>query len=355
VRQLDNLLVLALACVQCAASPAAEYRASSYVFSTLAQITMLGDDPTALQRAAAGVFREFDRMHRDLHAWQPGELMALNEAIARGEKDIATTAEIAALIANARRFSERSGDLFNPAIGKLVALWSFQRDRPGGPVPEPSEIARLARARPRMEDLTVLGNRVTSSNPEVRIDFGGYAKGYALDRAADILRDAGIRNALVNVGGNILALGRRGDTPWRVGLEDPRGPAGEAHLLGTIELADGEAIGTSGDYRRYYVVDGKRYAHIIDPRSGYPATGVRSVTVVVSPRPGAGALSDAASKPLFIAGASGWREAAEKLGITQALLVDDEGRLHVTPELAQRLQGRDVAAQRRMAPTAGGG
>jgi thiamine biosynthesis lipoprotein len=206
-----------------------------------------------------------------------------------------------------------------------------------------------------MEDLTVLGNRVTSSNPEVRIDFGGYAKGYALDRAADILRDAGIRNALVNVGGNILALGRRGDTPWRVGLEDPRGPAGEAHLLGTIELADGEAIGTSGDYRRYYVVDGKRYAHIIDPRSGYPATGVRSVTVVVSPRPGAGALSDAASKPLFIAGASGWREAAEKLGITQALLVDDEGRLHVTPELAQRLQGRDVAAQRRMAPTAGGG
>jgi thiamine biosynthesis lipoprotein len=355
VRQLDNLLVLALACVQCAASPAAEYRASSYVFGTLAQITVFGDDPTALQRAAAGVFREFDRMHRDLHAWQPGELMALNEAIARGEKDIATTAEIAALIANARRFSERSGDLFNPAIGKLVALWSFQRDRPGGPVPEPSEIARLARARPRMEDLTVLGNRVTSSNPEVRIDFGGYAKGYALDRAADILRDAGIRSALVNVGGNILALGRRGDTPWRVGLEDPRGPAGEAHLLGTIELADGEAIGTSGDYRRYYVVDGKRYAHIIDPRSGYPATGVRSVTVVVSPRPGAGALSDAASKPLFIAGASGWREAAEKLGITQALLVDDEGRLHVTPELAQRLQGRDVAAQRRMAPIAGGG
>lgn len=355
MRQLDNLLVLALACVQCAASPAAEYRASSYVFGTLAQITVLGDDPTALQRAAAGVFREFDRMHRDLHAWQPGELMALNEAIARGEKDIATTAEIAALIANARRFSERSGDLFNPAIGKLVALWSFQRDRPGGPVPEPSEIARLARARPRMEDLTVLGNRVTSSNPEVRIDFGGYAKGYALDRAADILRDAGTRNALVNVGGNILALGRRGDTPWRVGLEDPRGPAGEAHLLGTIELADGEAIGTSGDYRRYYVVDGKRYSHIIDPRSGYPATGVRSVTVVVSPRPGAGALSDAASKPLFIAGASGWREAAEKLGITRALLVDDEGRLHVTPELAQRLQGRDVAAQRRMAPTAGGG
>jgi FAD:protein FMN transferase len=338
MRLLANLLAVALACALCAASPAAEYRASSYVFGTLAQITVLDDDPAAAQRAAAGVLREFDRMHRDLHAWQPGELVALNEAIARGEKDIPTTAEIASLIEEARRLSERSGELFNPAIGKLVALWSFHRDRPGGALPEPSEIARLARARPRMEDLAVRGSRVTSSNPEVRIDFGGYAKGYALDRAAEILRDAGIRNALVNVGGNILALGRRGNTPWRVGLEDPRGTAGAADLLGTIELADGEAIGTSGDYRRYYVVDGKRYSHIIDPRNGYPVSGVRSVTVLAPPRRGAGALSDAASKPLFIAGVAGWREAAEGLGITQALLIDDKAELHVTPDLARRLR-----------------
>jgi thiamine biosynthesis lipoprotein len=338
VRLLASLLAVALACALCAASPAAEYRASSYVFGTLAQITVLDDDPAAAQRAASGVFREFDRMHRDLHAWQPGELVALNEAIARGEKDIPTTAEIAALIENARQLSERSGDLFNPAIGKLVALWSFHRNQPGGPLPDRAQVARLARARPRMEDLAVHGNRVTSSNPEVRLDFGGYAKGYALDRAAEILRDAGIRNALVNVGGNILALGRRGNTPWRVGLEDPRGTAGAADLLGTIELADGEAIGTSGDYRRYYVVDGKRYSHIIDPRNGYPVSGVRSVTVLAPPRPGAGALSDAASKPLFIAGVAGWKEAAEGLGIRQALLIDDAGELHVTPDLLRRLR-----------------
>jgi len=204
-----------------------------------------------------------------------------------------------------------------------------------------------------MEDLVVHGNRVTSSNPAVQIDFGGYAKGYALDRAARILQDAGITNALVNVGGNILALGRRGDTPWRVGVENPRG-TDEAGLLGTIELADGEAIGTSGDYRRYYIVDGKRYSHIIDPRTGYPVAGVRSVTVVAPPQPGAGALSDATSKPLFIAGPSGWREAAKKLGIAQALLVDEGGHVHVTPELAQRLQRGDVEAQRRVPLTPGG-
>lgn len=332
------VLAAALVWMPCAASPAAEYRASSYVFGTLAQVTVPEADLGRAQRAVASVFREFDRMHRDLHAWQPGELVALNEAIARGEKDVATTAEIAALIQEARRFSERSGDLFNPAIGKLVALWSFHRDEPGGPLPDPSEIARIVRAHPRMTDLAVRGTTVHSSNPAVRLDFGGYAKGYALDRAAAILREGGVANALVNVGGNILALGRHGDAPWRVGLEDPRKAPGEPGLLGTIELADGEAIGTSGDYRRYYNVGGKRYSHIIDPRSGYPSTGVRSVTVVVPPRPGAGALSDAASKPLFIAGPLGWRETADKLGITQALLVDDEGLLQVTPELARRLR-----------------
>jgi len=346
--------VLAMAPVwtPCAASPAAEYQASSYVFGTLARITVPAPDLGRAQRAVARVFREFDRMHRDLHAWQPGELLALNEAIARGEKDVATTAEIATLIQEARQFSERSGDLFNPAIGKLVALWSFHRDKPGGPLPDPSEIVRIVRADPRMADLTVRGTTVSSSNPEVRLDFGGYAKGYALDRAAAILRESGVANALVNIGGNILALGRHGEARWRIGLEDPRQAPGEPGLLGTIELADGEAIGTSGDYRRYYTVGGKRYSHIIDPRSGYPSSGVRSVTVVVPPRPGAGALSDAASKPLFIAGPLGWREAADKLGITQALLVDDEGQLQVTPELAQRLQGRDVETQRRSGLTA---
>ena len=348
------LLAMALGAAQCAAALAAEYRASSYVFGTVATITTRDGDPARAQRAVTQVFQEFDRMHRDLHAWQPGKLGALNEAIARGEKDIATTAEIAGLIEDARRISERSGDLFNPAIGELVGLWSFHRDRPGGPLPDPREIARVVGARPRMEDLIVRGNTVTSLNPEVRLDFGGYAKGYALDRAGRMLRDAGVANALVNVGGNILALGRNGGMRWRIGLEDPRASAGAPHLLGTIELEDGEAIGTSGDYRRYYVVDGKRYSHIIDPRSGYPVAGVRSVTVVVPPRPGAGALSDAASKPLFIAGPSGWREAAKRLGIAQALLVDEAGGVDATPELAERLLRPDVDAQRRLPLTARG-
>ena len=294
----------------------------------------------------AGVFREFDRMHRDLHAWQPGELMALNEAIARGEKDIATTAEIAGLIEEATRLSERSAGLFNPAIGKLVALWSFHRDQPGGRSrtrrKSPASWRRIrgwrtslcagngdAAPTPRSGSISAATRRAMRSIAPPR-SLGRRHRQRARRRRRQHFR-----------------AGQHGDTPWRIGLEDPRAaPEQDASCSARSSSADGEAIGTSGDYRRYYIVGGKRYAHIIDPRSGYPATGVRSVTVVVPPRPGAGALSDAASKPLFIAGPSGWREAADNLGITQALLVDDEGRLQVTPELAQRLRGRDVEARK---------
>ena len=331
-------LVLALACALAfKGGRAAEYKASSYVFGTIVQITVLDADAAHARRAVARVLAEFDRMHRDLHAWKGGELVALNEAIARGETNIRTTPEIADLIRRAQDLDARSGDLFNPAIGKLVALWSFHRDRPGGPLPGARDVARLVAAHPRMGDLAVQGDAVTSANRSVQLDFGGYAKGYALDRAAAMLRAEGVSNALLNVGGNAMALGRRGDRPWRVALEAPRGRGS----LATLELNDGEAVGTSGDYRRYYEIDGKRYSHIIDPRSGYPVAGVESVTVLVPGGPWAGALSDAASKPIFIEGVKGWKEAAERMGVSRALLIDGDGTVHVTRAFKARLHFSD--------------
>jgi thiamine biosynthesis lipoprotein len=325
-----------------AGARAEDYRGSSYVFGTIVQITVAGADRARAQIAVERVFGEFDRMHRELRAWGSGDLVALNQAIARGETSVRTTPEIAALIVESQRLAARSGDLFNPAIGKLVGLWSFHRDKPGGPVPDARDIERLVAAHPRMSDLGVMGNEVTSRNPAVQLDFGGYAKGYALDRAAEILRSEGIANALVNVGGNAMALGRHGARPWRVGLDAPRGAA----LLATLDLNDGEAVGTSGDYRRYYEIDGKRYSHIIDPRTGQPVAGVESVTVLVSAGEGAGALSDAASKPIFIEGPSGWRQAAASMGISRALLVDSEGIVHITPEMKMRLRfGAGVRAR----------
>ena len=336
-RRFPALLFSALAALPCARATAADHRASSYVFGTVVEVTVVDGDAMLAREAVGRVFREFDRMHRELHAWKAGELVALNRAIASGKENIRTTKEITALIRETQRLAARSGGLFNPAIGRLVGLWSFHRDKPGGSLPDRGEIARIVRADPRMSDLSVQGDAVTSRNPAVQLDFGGYAKGYALDRAADLLRESGIKDALVNIGGNIMALGDHAGRPWRVGLDSPRGEG----FLATLELKDGEATGTSGDYRRYYEIDGKRYAHIIDPRTGYPVAGVQSVTVLVPKQAGAGALSDAASKPIFIEGLRGWRNAALRMGISQAMLVDSEGVVHVTPELKARLVFRN--------------
>lgn len=316
----------------CARAPQLHQR-EAYVFGTRVEVSVWGESADKAGQALAAVLAEFDRLHRMLHAWQPSELTALNAAIARGERDIAVSPELTFILRDAAAIAARSDQLFNPALGGLVALWGFHAEEFRPQLPDPAALAALVKAQPRMSDLTVADNRVTSRNRSVQLDLGGYAKGYALDRAAAILRGMGVRNALINIGGNVMALGDKGGRPWRVGIQHPRAAA----PLATLDLRDGEAIGTSGDYQRYFELDGRRYCHLLDPRSGRPATGTQAVTVLIAPRPGAGALSDAASKPLFIAGAAEWRGLARRLGADQALRIDGGGVMHVTAGFRERL------------------
>lgn len=308
------------------------YQFQSYVFGTLVEISFYGEPEPRARALAAMVQQEFQRLHQSLHAWQPSDLSRINAALARGES-ATVSAEQAALLIEATRLSEQSGGLFNPAIGHLIASWGFQRDEFGPVKPDAATLRKWVRANPRMRDLVIAQGRVSSRNPAVRLDLGGYAKGYALDRARQLLQAQQVQGALVNIGGNIIAIGKRGQRPWRVGIQHPRRPG----TLATLELPDGWAIGTSGDYQRYFELDGKRYCHIIDPRTGYPAEGVQAVTVLVPPGPQAGTLSDVASKPLFISGPEGWRDAARRMAITHALLVDAAGNLHVTAAMQRQL------------------
>ena len=191
-----------------------------------------------------------------------------------------------------------------------------------------------------MSDITITKDVVSSANKSVQLDLGGYAKGYALDRAAEILRRQGIHNALINIGGNILALGQPGKRAWRVGIQHPR----KSGALASLELHDGEAIGTSGDYQRYFMLNGKRYCHLIDPQSGHPVQGVQAVTVLTHGLR-AGVLSDVASKPLFVSGPAGWRAAATRMDLQEAMLVDAEGVIHLTGAMQKRLEFADKKIQ----------
>jgi thiamine biosynthesis lipoprotein len=307
------------------------HHVQGHVFGTQVEVSICGPSEEEAQRQGAAVLREFDRLHHKYHAWQPSQLTALNEAIARGEPFDAD-AETVELLRSAADLSARSGDTFNPAIGRLIRLWGFQTNDIGTRGPAAQEIERLVKANPRMADLHFEGTRITSSNRSVMLDLGGYAKGYALDRAAQILRQAHVKAALVNVGGNMIALGQPGARPWMVGIRDPRGP----DTVARVALHDNEAIGTSGDYERYFMKDGKRHAHIIDSRTGQTVDLVASVTIITSGGADAGLRSDGNSKPLFVVGPQGWCSMAQRLGLKEAMLIDARGKVYATPAMMAR-------------------
>lgn len=322
-----SLLLLAA----CGRTPLQEQQA--YVFGTRVEVIVVSAEPEQGRQAIAAVLREFDRLHQAYHAWQPSELTALNEAIAAG-KPHRVTPELAALANEAQALSRDGNYLFDPGIGQLIGLWGFQADEFKAELPPESDIRAWLAKKPSIADIRIDGDMIHSRNRAVALDFGGYLKGVALDRAAAILRAQGINNALINIGGNVMALGSKEGTQWRVGIQHPRQPG----PMATIALNDGEAIGTSGDYQRFFEVDGQRYAHLLDPRTAYPANQTEAVTVLIPPGPKAGTLSDASSKPIFIAGDQGWREMARKLQIQLVFRVDRNNQVFVTEALHKRLE-----------------
>lgn len=304
----------------------------SYVFGTRVQVLVWGEAEAKADAAANAVLREFDRLHRTYHAWQPSELTALNDAFAKGQP-LEVSEEMKGFVEEAKDIAVKGEFLFDPGIGKLVALWGFHDDTFKPQLPDAGKLKALQAAHPSVADIKIEGSRISSRNPAVALDFGGYLKGVALDRAVAILRQQGVNNALINIGGNIMALGSKGGTPWRVGLQHPRSTS----PLAALELKDGEAIGTSGDYQRYFELEGRRYSHLIDPRSGVPTTVSESVSVLIPSGAQAGMWSDAASKPLFIAGED-WPRLAARLGIHHVLRVSGDGRVQVTPDFKDRLK-----------------
>ncbi|EXI67319.1 MAG: Thiamine biosynthesis lipoprotein ApbE precursor [Candidatus Accumulibacter adjunctus] len=315
-----------------ACSRAPVYQQESFVFGTRVEVLIAGLPEARARAAAAAVLREFDRLHRTYHAWRPSELSALNAALAAGRVQTVSE-EMAELLVDAQRLARLGDGLFDPGIGRLIELWGFHSDELPTGLPDEAALAAWRSAQPGIADLHLSGLQASSRQRQLAIDFGGYLKGVALDRATSILRAQGVGNALVNIGGNVMVLGSRNGQRWRVGIQHPRQPG----PMATIELDDGEAVGTSGDYQRYFEVAGRRYAHLLDPRSGRPASGTQALTVLITARPAAGALSDAASKPLFIAGGD-WPAFARRLQVAHVLRVDGDGRWQLSRAMQDRLE-----------------
>jgi thiamine biosynthesis lipoprotein len=332
-RLLSRGLLLATAFLLTACGKNELYQQESYVFGTRVQISIYGLDETVAAKHAGAVLSELDRLHRKLHAWQPSEITRLNTALQQGQT-VTADVELLSMLQAAQKYAQQSDQLFNPAVGGLVTLWGFHRDTYEPVTPDTQSLARLLAAQPSLNNLSFDGANISSSNPAVEIDLGGFAKGWALDHSAKYLRQQRVLNALINIGGNVLALGKKNQQPWTVGLQHPRAP----EAMATIALKDGEAIGTSGDYQRYFMLNGKRYSHLIDPRTGQPAQGVQAVSIIAPPSQNAGAISDVATKPMLIGGITSSWMYAQRFGIKDALVIDANGDAFISASLQARIK-----------------
>lgn len=263
-------------------------------------------------------------------AWGPGALGTLNCRLIAGEA-VTIPPAMQPLFRRAWQIHRQTGGSYEPRIGALVRLWGFDdvarlRTAP----PSAAQIERVQAALLAAPDYD--GGARYGPAPGVAWDFGGIAKGWIVDAALDLLAARGFSNATVDAGGNLAVRGRHYERPWRIGIRDPRSAADASRLLAALDAGD-EAVNTHGDDQRHFEHEGRRYAHLLDPRSGWPAQGLRALTVVHAD----GSWAEAAGAALFVAGRDGWPALARQLGVTQVLVVRDDGRVQATAALAARL------------------
>ena len=307
-----------------------EQHAQWLVFGTLVEVKLWGATAEEAETAFAGLQRRFQEMHEDLHAWEPGLLTEINKAFAQGQA-ARSNQQVNALLRRSQEYERLSVGRFNPAIGAVIEAWGFHTSEFPilAPPPERGRVESILMQSPSTLDIRIDGEYVESSNPAVQLDFGGIAKGYAVDLAIEFLNARGIEHAMVNAGGDLRAMDQRGGRSWRVAVRRPKGG-----IVGTVEVRDDEAFFTSGNYERFKQDGDQRFPHILDPRTGWAVEGLASVTVVSA----TGLHADAAATALVVAGPDDWPEVAGALGVESVLVIDEDGEIYLTPAMAERVQ-----------------
>lgn len=241
---------------------------------TLVDITLDSTDPARLQPALEAAYREMTRLSDMMNHYSPTSVVsAIN--MAAGIAPIPIPPELMQVLRMAQHVSEQSHGCFDITVASLRG-WRFSGENPS--MPTPQDVARqLPLVGYQHLHLDTRAQTAFLQHQGMRMDLGGIAKNYILDRGLQSLKRAGIKRAMINGGGDVLVMGGTADRPWRVGIRHPQQPE---QLLGTLDLRDG-IVASSGDYERFFIRDGRRYHHILDPKTGYPVlNGPHGVTLV---------------------------------------------------------------------------
>lgn len=314
----------------CTPSPQ-PYSAEFLALGTTTSITVIDSSSNRAQAATREAETAIKRLGVEWYPWRSdGELVRVNDALAKGQ-NLAISSELRDILQRSREFFQLSAGAFDPSLGLLVKLWGFdQAERSGDQsLPTESQLQAWRANHPTFTDIVLGNGNISSLRRDVVIDLGAIGKGYAVDRAIELLRRQGITRALVNAGGNLRAIGQNVEGPWQIAIHNPRGHG----ALYSVALHADESVSTSGDDQRFMIEGEHRWHHLLDPRSGLPAEHTIAVTVFAADA----TTADAASTAIFVAGPQDWRTVAQKLGVRSVLRIDASGRVQVTRELMPRL------------------
>lgn len=322
------------------------------ILGTFAQVSIAGLTPEQAQEAthqAEQSLKSLDHIGYTFGAG--GELQRVNEALANG-RTIAVSSEMIDLLTRARKLSLASGGLFNPAAGELTALWEFHCNREAcdTPAPYPDEVqalveeklARVLERLPTMNDLAIRGNRVSSRNRQVRLEFGDVIRGLALDLGIKNLRLAGVDNAMIDIGGNVHTTGTRGDHAWWIGIPDITGK----HMIGSIETSENESVVSVRALDTSLGQQDLVYRRIVDPRNGQPVSEIQSVTVIHS----SAMVANAAATAFLVAGMHDWKRVADRMDVHALLMITQDGTIYTSPAIDHRIHWKQGITHQHLMP-----
>lgn len=300
------------------------FRFHQVLMGTIVEIILIGDNQKKAEKSALQAFQEIRRIEQLMSPTiEKSEVFHINQST--GKKWVRVSPETFYVIKKSIEISNQSDGGFDITVGPLIKLWQKAREKEHPPSNEDLE---------RSLDLVGFRNIMISPDGKIflkkdgmSIDLGGIAKGYAVDRAFDILRGLGFRNLIVNAGGDLKVGGMKFGKPWSIGIQDPRD---QGKIIAKIKLKKG-AIATSGDYEKYFMYQGKRYHHIINPKDGLPAWGCQSVTVLCEE----GILADAMATAVFVLGPEKGFSLCQRTKGIDCLIIDWEGKRIITQALKE--------------------
>jgi thiamine biosynthesis lipoprotein len=315
--------------------PAARVVARTYpVMGTEATFSAYTDDPARAERAFTAAYDEIRRVEQLMTDWErPGEpasdVVRINQSA--GKSAVQVSAETLEVIDKSLEMSRRSEGAFDITFAAMHGLWKFDEDM-DKTIPAPAEIEKR-RKLINWRDVLVdhKARTVKLRRAGMRMGLGGIAKGYAVDRCAAVLRREGLHDFMVQAGGDLYVAGRKGIGSWMVGVRDPRG--GPRDIIARMPIED-HAFSTAGDYERGFVLNGRRYHHIIDPKTGYPATASRGVTIFA---PNA-FLADALDDSVFILGPRKGMQLVDSYPDCATMIIDAHNQVWMSKSLEGKLQ-----------------